>query len=112
MAIAAIENGAEIFDVNNDTTIKFQSRNNIDNRSIAWNFNGELVAIANYEGVLTIWTKGKQLINTIKKNDMKNYVAIDRHLYKNEIIVPGYDVRIFNDNGNPTSQWECIDAMC
>src|SRR5690606_7311528 len=57
LAIAATDNGSVIIDVENDRIIKFQNGDNIGGRSIAWNFNGELIAIADYEGVLTIWTK-------------------------------------------------------
>ena len=100
LAIAAIDNGSKILDVENDRTIQFESGDNIGSRSIAWNFNGELIAIADYEGVLTIWTKDGQLTNTIKKEDTKSYVAVDWHPFKNEIIVLGDDIWIYNENGD------------
>jgi len=100
LGVAAVDDGSKIIDVETDKITEFKGVKNVGGRAIAWNYNGELIAIADYEGVLTIWTKEGKNLKTIKKDNTKSYVAIDWHPYKNEIIALSDYVRIYNSKGD------------
>ncbi|MFK7946155.1 MAG: WD40 repeat domain-containing protein [Saprospiraceae bacterium] len=68
-------------------------------RAIAWNHDGQMIAIADYEGVLTIWSKQGTLLQTVYKERTMSYVAVDWHPCKNEIIALTGDVRIIDMKG-------------
>ena len=69
-------------------------------RSIAWNRNGTLLAIADYEGRLSIWTEAGKHLRTIFKDATKSYVAVTWHPQKDEIIVLSEFIRMYDLKGN------------
>lgn len=69
-------------------------------RSIAWNYDGTLLAIGDYEGSLQIWSKEGKLIRSIKKDNNKTYLSVDWHPTKNIILTGSDKIRIFDTTGN------------
>ena len=100
LAIAAVGDGSKLIDVERDSVIQFKGDKRFGSRAIAWNYTGDLLANADYEGEITIWTKYGELIRTIKKENTISNVAIDWHPNKNEFIVLSELVRIYDSEGN------------
>jgi WD40 repeat protein len=98
LAVAA--NDSKIIDIEKDSIIQFKGDKGYGSRSIAWNYTGDLLANADYEGEITIWTPSGELIRTITKENTKSNVAIDWHPKKNEFIVLSELIRIYDSEGN------------
>lgn len=79
------------FQVLNETT---------GSRSLAWNYNGQLLAIGDYEGSLLIFSKEGILLKSIKKDNNKTYLTVDWHPKKNIILTGSDKIRIFDTTGN------------
>lgn len=74
-------------------------------RTIAWNYNGEMLAAAAGSGVIWIWNKKGRLIRAIQKTnadstpDKKDFLGIDWHPSKNILTTVGDEIRIFDTSG-------------
>jgi len=74
-------------------------------RTIAWNYNGELVAAAAGSGKIWIWNKQGKLLRTIQKTDesgiadKKDFLGLDWHPSKNILTTVGDEIRIFDTSG-------------
>ncbi len=99
LAIAAVGDGSKLIDVEKDSVIQFKGDKGFGSRATAWNYTGDLLANADYEGEITIWTKYGELIRTIKKENTKSNVAIDWHPGKNEFIVLSELARVYDSEG-------------
>lgn len=69
-------------------------------RALAWNFNGELLAVGDYEGVLQIRDKSGNLIRSISKENTKTYLGVDWHPKKNILATGSDKIRLFDTAGN------------
>ncbi len=85
----------------NTETEKFITLNGTTNgaRGIDWNFNGQLLAAADNDGLVKIWDSTGNLLRTIKKEDNNSYFSISWHPSKNIIAVSGDDIRIMDTLG-------------
>ena len=107
LAIAADNDGSKVIDIEKNSIIQLKGDKGFGSRSIAWNYSGELLANADYEGEITIWTKYGELIRTIKKENTISNVAIDWHPTKNEFITLSDEfVRIYNSEGKLLKKFE------
>src|SRR5690606_28288296 len=106
LAVAANKDGSKIIDLERDSIIYFEGDKKYGSRSIAWNYTGDLVANADYEGEITIWTEYGKLIRTIKKENTISNIAIDWHPKKNEFIVLSELIRIYDLEGNLLSKFK------
>lgn len=68
-------------------------------RGIGWNFNGQLLATADNEGLVKIWNIKGQLLRTIRKEDSNSYFSLHWHPSKNILAVGGDDIRIMDTSG-------------
>jgi WD40 repeat protein len=68
-------------------------------RAVAWNHNGELLAVADYDGTLKIWNKKGKLIRSIKKENTKTIISVDWHPKKDIILTGGDKIRLFDTAG-------------
>ena len=79
--------------------------NHNGSRTVAWNYNGELLAAAAGAGKIWIWNKQGQLIKTIQKTDSigvpdtKDFLGMDWHPSKNIFTTVGDEIRIFDTSG-------------
>jgi WD40 repeat protein len=105
LAVAANDDGSKIIDIEKDSIIQFKGDKGYGSRSIAWNYSGDLLANADYEGEITIWTKHGELIRAIKKENTISNVAIDWHPTKNRFIVLSELIRIYDSEGNLLSKF-------
>jgi WD40 repeat protein len=69
-------------------------------RGIGWNFNGQLLATADNEGLVKIWNIEGHLLRTIRKDDSNSYFSLHWHPHKNILAVSGDDIRIIDTSGN------------
>jgi WD40 repeat protein len=74
-------------------------------RTIAWNFNGDMLAAAAGRGLIWIWNKQGKLLRTIQKTgedgspDKKDFLGLDWHPSKNILTTVGDEIRIFDTSG-------------
>ena len=73
-------------------------------RTIAWNYNGELLAAAAGSGIVWIWNKQGKLLRKIQKTtdggpDKKDFLGLDWHPSKNILTTVGDEIRIFDTSG-------------
>lgn len=106
LAVAAIEDGSKIIDIERDSIIVLKGANANGTRAMAWNYSGDLLANADYEGEITIWNKKGELLKTIKKENTKGNVAVDWHPSKDELIALSESVRIYDSEGKLLSKFE------
>jgi WD40 repeat protein len=100
LAVAATNDGSKLIDIEKDLVIRLNGDKGFGSRSIAWNYSGELLANADYEGEITLWTKHGELIRTIRKENTISNVALDWHPSKNEFVVLSELIRVYNSEGN------------
>lgn len=99
LAIATSGDDVSILDI---ATKKMVKLNGITSgaRGIGWNFNGELLATADNDGLIKIWNADGKLLRTIKKeSDENSYFSLDWHPHKNLIATSGDDLRIVDTSG-------------
>lgn len=106
LAVAAVEDGSKLIDIDKDTIIFLQGMNSNGSRAIDWNYNGDMLAFADYEGVITLCNQQGELIRSVTKENTKSNVAIDWHPSKNEFIVLSECVRIYDAEGNLLQKFE------
>jgi WD40 repeat protein len=106
LAVAAVDDGSRIIDVDKDLIIQFKGNKGYGSRAIAWNYKGDLLANADHEGEITIWTPHGELIRTIKKDNTISNVAIDWHPTRNVFIVLSELIRIYDAQGNLLKQFK------
>lgn len=99
LAVAATEDGSRLIDLEKDTVIHLKGLNTNGTRAIDWNYNGELIALADYEGIITLWNQKGELLLNITKENTKGNVAIDWHPFKNEFVVLSDSVRMYDSDG-------------
>ena len=90
--------GVQLFDV---ATEKFITLGHITTggRAIGWNYNGELLGLADGRGILQIMDKEGGLLKSIPKHNIHSYLTIDWHPSKNVIVAASDDVVVFDTSG-------------
>lgn len=99
LAVAAVGSGSKIIDLDKQTEYKLEGDKGYGSRAIAWNYTGGLLAVADYEGEITIRTPQGKLIRTITKSNTISNVAIDWHPAKDEFVVLSEAVRVYDADG-------------
>lgn len=68
-------------------------------RGIGWNYNGELLGLADGRGVVQIMNKEGKLLRSIKKHNNHSYLAIDWHPSKNILVTSSDEIILFDTSG-------------
>ena len=97
LAIALDDNPVQIFNIATGQFNKLLG--STGSRALAWNYNGDLLAIGDYEGALQIWNKEGKLLKSIHKDNNKTYLSVDWHPKKNIILTGSDKIRIFDTTG-------------
>ena len=105
--LLAISTRNDIWILNSETgaEIKLEGDHN-GSRTIAWNYNGEMLAAAAGSGIIWIWNKNGKLLRKIQKialdgsPDKKDFLGVDWHPSKNILTAVGDEIRIFDTSGN------------
>ena len=98
LAIALDDSPTQLFNIK---TAQFRKLEGLPgSRALAWNYNGELLAVGDYEGILQIRDKKGKLLKIIKKDNSKTYLSVDWHPKKNIILTGSDRIRLFDTSGN------------
>ncbi len=68
-------------------------------RGIDWNYSGDLLAVADNDGQISIFDIAGKLIRTIKQENTKSITSIDWHPKKNTFITVGDKIRMYDISG-------------
>jgi WD40 repeat protein len=68
-------------------------------RGIDWNYNGELLGLADGYGVVQIINKEGKLIRSIKKHNNNSYLSLDWHPSKNMLVTSSDEIILFDTSG-------------
>lgn len=98
IAIAGIRGGMSILNTNTGDSISLAAVSK-GSRTIGWNYNGQLLAIAD-EGLVKICDRQGRLLRVITKPDRKTWLSVDWHPKENKLVVSGDDIRIMDTAGN------------
>jgi len=104
--LLAVSTRNDIWILNPETNseIKLDGDHN-GSRTVAWNYNGEMLAAAAGSGITWIWNKNGKLLRKIQKTaedglpDKKDFLGIDWHPSKNIFATVGDEIRIFDTSG-------------
>ena len=105
--LLALSTRNDIWILNPETgaEIKLEGGHN-GSRTIAWNYNGEMLAAAAGSGIIWIWNKNGKLLRKIQKTtaegmpDKKDFLGVDWHPSKNILTTVGDEIRIFDTSGH------------
>ncbi|HET6994378.1 MAG TPA: WD40 repeat domain-containing protein, partial [Chitinophagaceae bacterium] len=74
-------------------------------RTIAWNYEGQLLAAAAGSGIVWIWDRSGKLLRQVQKKtidgkkDIRDFLGIDWHPSKNILVTVGDEIRVFDTSG-------------
>lgn len=92
----SVQNGlsySTILNLDNDKSIKLDSIGGA--RAIGWNHSGDLLAVGDYDGFLTIFDEEGTVLKRIDTNQ-KGIIGLDWHPDENLIVAIGEDVIMYN----------------
>jgi WD40 repeat protein len=98
IAIAGIRGGMSILNIHTGDTISLAHVSK-GSRTIGWNYNGQLLAIAD-EGLVKICDRKGRLLRVITKPHRNTWLSVDWHPHENKLVVSGDDIRIMDTAGN------------
>ncbi len=80
-------------------------------RALDWNYNGELLAVADLEEGINIWNTEGEHVNNIKKTfdpetPGKAYLALDWHPSKNIMVAANFQINLFDADGRTLNKME------
>lgn len=89
-----------IIDLNNNKQIALQGISAEGARGIAWNHNGQYLAVADNDGQIFIYNQEGVFIQLIQNENKKSITALSWHPNKNIIVTTSDKIRIFDLEGN------------
>jgi len=105
-----------ILDPETGAEIKLEGGHN-GSRTVAWNYNGEMLAAAAGSGIVWIWNKKGKLLRKIQKTsedglpDKKDFLGMDWHPSKNILTTVGDEIRIFDTSGKQLINFKHREQM-
>ncbi|WP_298540921.1 WD40 repeat domain-containing protein [uncultured Aquimarina sp.] len=84
-----------IINLDNDETIQLDTITNDGARAIGWNHSGDLLAIGDYEGFLTIFDEQGNVLQR-KNTNQKGIIGLDWHPDENLIVAVGEKITLYN----------------
>ena len=97
LAIANMK-GVQLLDVKTETLTTLTDIKT-GGRGIGWNYNGQLLALADGNGVVQIMNKYGKLQRSIPKNERKSFLSIHWHPSRNIILTGGDEIILFDTTG-------------
>lgn len=86
---------ASILNIDSNESIKLDSLSNEGTRAVGWSKNGELLAVGDYEGFITIFDKEGNFIKQIDTGQ-KSIIGLDWHPSENLIVGIGEKISLYN----------------
>jgi WD40 repeat protein len=103
LAIATLENHIILLDV--ATGSMKQLADNGGSRAIGWNHDGEMLAVGDIDGGVSIWNKDGKLLKSISykyPDDQvgRAFLSLDWHPSKNIFVANNFQINVYDDSGN------------
>ena len=86
---------SSILDLENNQSLNLDSVSMEGARAIGWNHSGELLAVGDYKGNLTIYNEEGIFLKKIKTNQ-KSIIGLDWHPIKNSIVAIGEKITLYD----------------
>jgi WD40 repeat protein len=99
VGIQASSDKVRIINFDTDRIIELEGISPDGARGIDWNYSGDLLAVADNDGQISIFETEGKLIRKIKHDNTKSITSIDWHPFKNIFITVGDKIRIFDVGG-------------
>ena len=99
LAIATHNDALSILDVTTGRSVPLKDITS-GARAVGWNYNGDLLATADNDGLVRIWNARGVLLRTIRKKDDNSYFSLHWHPTLNMLAVSGDDIRLMDTSGN------------
>ena len=101
LGIATLDKEVQILNLVSGTKTILMS--NGGSRAIDWNFNGELIAVGDLDGIIKIWDKKGNLVKSFDKKygpDIvgTSYLGIDWHPFKNIFVAINFQIQLFDSS--------------
>lgn len=97
LAIALDDQPAQVLDIETKTFLPLKGVTG--SRALAWNRDGRLLAIGDYDGLLHIYDKNGKQVTSIKKENTKAYLSVDWHPTKDSLLTGSDMIRLFDLSG-------------
>ena len=102
LAVATLDRYILLVNMENGTITPLNSKGG--SRTVGWNSTGQLLAVADLEGVVKIWDSKGTLLKTIAKEyppDVvgRSYLALDWHPTQNHFVATNFQISIFDTAG-------------
>lgn len=97
LAIATTK-GVELLDMKTEK-LSVAAGAKVGGRAVGWNYNGQLLALADGVGVVQIMDKKGNHIRSIKKHNNNSYVTMDWHPAKNILVTGSDEIILFDTSG-------------
>ena len=97
LAVAS-SRGAHLLNLETDSISAFREIK-VGGRAIGWNYNGELLALADGRGVVQVMDKTGKHLRSIPKHNSKTYMTLDWHPFKNIILTASDEILLFDTSG-------------
>ena len=68
-------------------------------RGLEWNYNGELLALADGYGKVQIWNRSGKHLRSISKHNNNSYLSLDWHPSKNILVTSSDEIILFDTSG-------------
>ncbi|MFT3825165.1 MAG: hypothetical protein QM731_14685 [Chitinophagaceae bacterium] len=69
-------------------------------RGIGWNHTGDLLGVADLEGIVWILQKDGKILRSVKKENSNSYFSLDWHPARNILVTGGDEIRLFDTSGH------------
>ena len=102
LAIATLDKYVQLLTVETGTVIPLTNKGG--SRAIDWNYDGELLAVGELDGLIKIWDKTGKLVKGISKTYPtdavgKSFLALDWHPTKNIFVATNFQIGLFDTSG-------------
>ena len=84
-----------ILNLDNDEYIELDTITNDGARAIGWNHTGDLLAVGDYEGYLTIFNENGKVLKRVSTNQ-KSIIGLDWHPKENVIAAVGEQITLYD----------------
>ena len=89
------KSNSTILNFDTNTSIQIDSISKEGARAIGWNHSGELLAVGDYEGFLTIFDETGKMLKKVDTKE-KSLIGLDWHPTKNQIVTVGENVILYD----------------
>ncbi len=94
-----------IFDIDLDNVVELDSITNDGARAIGWNLSGDLLAVGDYDGYITIFDEEGNVLRRVN-TDQKGIIGLDWHPNENLVVAVGEKIAFYDFEEDHLKQME------